>query len=133
MTKIDWKIMKWKRKAQRKREQRILGYIKKGALALTLMGSAVIFSGAAGCMGETLLAAYSGPVKLIETEYTVQENDTLWGIGEAYMAKNTGGDRYILEFIEGIKELNPELVESKGAVYPGQVLRINYFVKEEPQ
>ena len=77
------------------------------------------------------LGGYSEEQERIETTYVVQRGDTLWDIGEMFIEKNTGGRRYILEFIEGIKEINPELAQ--GTLYPGQVLRISYFVKKTEQ
>jgi len=107
----------------RMRDRRIIhkvkDFAKKGTVTAALIGATFILTG-----------AYSGNQKLIETTYTVQDGDTLWNISETFMKKNTGGTRYILEFMEGVKELNPELVKSKGEIYPGQVLRINYWVKE---
>ena len=123
MAAIDWKIMKLRRKLRRRKERKVLetakAILKKGTLVMFLIGAAVIFTG-----------AYTGTQRLVEDEYTVQENDTLWNISEAYMEKNTGGRRYILEFIEGIKELNPWILEIKGQIHPGDRLRINYWVKE---
>lgn len=75
-----------------------------------------------------LMGGYEGEQERVETTYVVKSGDTLWDIGETYLEKNTGGRRYILEFIEGIKEINPELAQ--GNLYPGQVLRISYFVKK---
>ena len=94
-------------------------YLKKGVVAIALTG-AVLLS----------LGAYSGDQQLIEDTYTVQKGDTLWSISETYLKKNTGGRRYILEFQEGIKELNPWLLDTRGQVQPGQVLRINYWIKK---
>ena len=123
MTAIDWKIMKLRRKLRRRKERKLLetakGILTKGALVALLIGGAAILTG-----------AYTGTQRLVEDEYTVQEDDTLWSISEAYMEKNTGGRHYILEFIEGVKELNPWLLETKGQIHPGDRLRINYWVKE---
>lgn len=84
-----------------------------------------------GALAVTLLTgAYSGDRKLVETVYTVREGDTLRDISERFLPLNTGGRRYILEFEEGIVELNPELWENRGSIYPGQEIRINYWVKE---
>lgn len=97
-------------------------YLKKGVVAIAITG-AVLLS----------LGAYSGDQKLVEDSYTVQKGDTLWSISETYLKKNTGGRRYILEFQEGIKELNPWLLDTRGQVQPGQVLRINYWIKKGEQ
>lgn len=94
-------------------------YLKRGVVAIALTG-AVLLS----------LGAYSGDQQLIEDTYTVKKGDTLWSISETYLKKNTGGRRYILEFQEGIKELNPWLLETRGQVQPGDVLHINYWVKK---
>ena len=69
---------------------------------------------------------------LVETTYEVGEGDTLRGISEMYIAKNTGGLRYILEFEGGIKELNPWLLSRPGEseVLPGDELSINYFIED---
>lgn len=84
-----------------------------------------------GALAVTLLTgAYSGDQKLVETVYNVREGDTLRDISERFLPLNTGGRRYILEFEEGIVELNPELWENRGSIYPGQKIRINYWVKE---
>lgn len=77
-----------------------------------------------------LLGFYDGPQQLVETTYTVQAGDTLRDISEKFLPLNTGGRRYILEFEEGIVELNPELQKDRGSIYPGQKIRINYWVKE---
>ena len=67
---------------------------------------------------------------LIEETYTVKSGDTLWGIAEEYVAKNTGTRRYILEYKEGVYELNPWLLERKGVIYPGDEIKVTYWVKE---
>lgn len=68
---------------------------------------------------------------LVEETYTVRQGDTLWGIAEEYVAKNTGTRRYILEYKSGIEELNPWLMKRKGMIYPGDKLTLTYWVKEE--
>ena len=84
-----------------------------------------------GALTVTLLTGfYDGDQKLVQTVYTVKEGDTLRGISEMYLPLNTGGRRYLLEFEEGIVELNPELHGNRGNIYPGQEIRINYWVKE---
>ena len=83
-----------------------------------------------GALAVTLLTGACGDQKLVETVYTVREGDTLRDISERFLPLNTGGRRYILEFEEGIVELNPELWENRGSIYPGQEIRINYWVKE---
>ena len=61
----------------------------------------------------------------------VRPGDTLWGIAEEYLAKNTGTVRYILEYKQGIYENNPWLVDRKGLICPGDQLVLTYWVKEE--
>lgn len=67
---------------------------------------------------------------LVEETYVVKAGDTLWDIAEEYVAKNTGTRRYILEYKEGIEELNPWLLERKGMIYPGDKLTLTYWIRE---
>jgi hypothetical protein len=66
--------------------------------------------------------------ELIETTYTVQEDDTLRSIASSYIEKNTYGAREIREFTAGIKELNPWLLNR--SLTAGDKLRINYWIKK---
>lgn len=77
-----------------------------------------------------LTGFYHGEQRLVEATYIVKEGDTLRDISERYLPMNTGGRRYILEFESGIRELNPELWQTVD-IYPGQKIRINYWVKDE--
>ena len=70
---------------------------------------------------------------LVEEVYVVRPGDTLWGIAERYVAKNTGTRRYILEYKSGMEELNPWLMERKGEIYPGDEIKVTYWVKEEQE
>lgn len=92
--------------------KRVAGAVAGGALAVLL-----------------LTGFYDGPQELKEVTYEVQAGDTLRDISEKFLPLNTGGRRYILEFEEGIVELNPELQRDRGSIYPGQKIRINYWVK----
>jgi len=70
---------------------------------------------------------------LVEEVYVVHPGDTLWGIAEEYVRKNTGTRRYILEYKSGIEELNPWLLERHGMIYPGDKLTLTYWVKSEEE
>ena len=70
---------------------------------------------------------------LVEEVYTVRPGDTIWGIAEEYVAKNTGTRRYILEYKSGMEELNPWLLDRKGEIYPGDKLTLTYWVKGEEE
>lgn len=66
---------------------------------------------------------------LVEEVYVVRPVDTIWGIAETYLRKNTGTRRYILEYKSGIEENNPWLLERHGMIYPGDKLTLTYWVK----
>ena len=68
---------------------------------------------------------------LVEEVYVVRPGDTIWGIAEEYIAKNTGTRRYILEYKSGMEELNPWLLDRDGMIYPGDRLTLTYWVKGE--
>lgn len=70
---------------------------------------------------------------LIEETYTVRPGDTLWDIAETYCAKNTGTRRYILEYKSGMEELNPWLLDRDGMIYPGDEIKVTYWVKGEEE
>ena len=64
---------------------------------------------------------------LVETEYTVQNGDTLESIAKEYIKKNTYGPRELEEFKSGIKELNEWLLDRD--IKTGDILHINYWIK----
>lgn len=70
---------------------------------------------------------------LVEETYIVRPGDTIWGIAEEYVAKNTGTKRYILEYKSGMEELNPWLLDRKGEIYPGDKLTLTYWVKNKEE
>jgi len=70
---------------------------------------------------------------LVEETHIVKPGETLWGICEEYVAKNTGTCRYILEYKEGVYENNPFLLERGGAIYPGDRLTMTYWVKNKEE
>lgn len=92
-----------------------------------LAGAAILCTGAVNPWDDGKNAV------LVEEVYVVQNGDTLWGIAETYLQKNTGTRRYILEYKSGIEEMNPWLLERHGMIYPGDRLNITYWVKGEEQ
>lgn len=70
---------------------------------------------------------------LVEEVYTVKPGDTIWGIAETYLQKNTGTRRYILEYKSGIEEMNPWLLDRHGMIYPGDRLTLTYWIKGEEE
>lgn len=94
--------------------------VRRGAACLLLAATAFFFCG-----------AYNGDQILVEDTHIVQQGDTLWSISETYMKKNTGGRRYIMEFMEGVKELNPWIKENGYTIHPGDRVRVNYWVKQQ--
>lgn len=70
--------------------------------------------------------ANAKPYVLIQEEYTVMQGDTLDSITNSHIIKNTYGTREFLEFREGIKQLNPQLLNRP--IETGETLHINYWV-----
>ena len=102
---------------QRRRKRFVELAIKKTIICGAVIGAAYLSMGY--CSGEQ---------ELVEETYTVQPGDTLWAIAETYLQKNTGGRRYILEFKQGIIELNPDLQHGNVILHPGDQIRINYWI-----
>lgn len=94
--------------------------VRRGAACLLLAATAFFFCG-----------MYDGDQELVETTYTVEPGDTLWSIGEKHLPLNTGGRRYLPEFIQGIEELNPWIREQGYTIHPGDKVRVNYWVLKD--
>ena len=101
---------------------------KKIIVGCVLAGTALLLSGAVNPWDDS-----DKKVVLVEETYTVRPGDTIWGIAEEYVAKNTGTRRYILEYKEGMYENNPWLVDRKGLIRPGDELQMTYWVKGEQE
>ena len=99
---------------------------KKIIVGCVLAGAALLLSGAVNPWDDS-----DKKVVLVEETYIVRPGDTIWGIAEEYVAKNTATHRYILEYKEGMYENNPWLMERKGEIYPGDEIKVTYWVKSE--
>ncbi|BEU88706.1 hypothetical protein TAMA11512_21700 [Selenomonas sp. TAMA-11512] len=97
--------------------------IMKFVFIAALIGSIFILSGAAQ-------RDNAADAVFVEEVYVVKPGDTVWSIAEEYLPKNTYSRRYILEYVEGIKENNPWLVERKSQLQPGDELVMTYWVKK---
>ena len=109
---------------RRMQHRKLMIRTKKAATCIALIGVMLITVG----NGDTMHATDG---ERVETTYTVKAGDTLRDISETYLPKNTAGRRYILEFEQGIVELNPWIKENGYTIHPGDRIRVNYWVKKE--
>ena len=99
-------------------------FLKPAMIGGAFIAAASLLSGAVNPWDD-------GHAVLVEETYVVRPGDTIWGIAEEYVAKNTATRRYILEYKAGMEAMNPWLVERKGEIYPGDEIKVTYWVKEE--
>ena len=100
--------------------------------AKAIIAGAIVAGAAILCAGMAMQEDGKNAV-LVEETYVVKAGDTLWGIAERYVAKNTGTRRYILEYKSGMEELNPWLLDRDGMIYPGDEIKVTYWVKGEEE
>jgi lysM domain protein len=100
--------------------------------AKAIIAGAIVAGAAILCAGMATHEDGKNAV-LVEEVYTVRPGDTIWGIAERYVAKNTGTRRYILEYKEGMYENNPWLLDRDGIIYPGDEIKVTYWVKGEEE
>ena len=93
-------------------------FLKAALVGGAFVAAASLFSGAVNPWDDGRNAV------LVEETYVVRPGDTVWGIAEEYVAKNTATRRYILEYKAGMEELNPWLLDRKGEIYPGDRITV---------
>lgn len=98
----------------------------------TIIAGGIIAGAAILCAGMATQEDGKNAV-LVEEVYIVRPGDTIWGIAEEYVKKNTGTGRYILEYKSGMEELNPWLLDRDGMIYPGDEIKVTYWVKGEEE
>lgn len=98
----------------------------------TIIAGGIIAGAAILCAGMATQEDGKNAV-LVEEVYIVRPGDTIWGIAEEYVKKNTGTRRYILEYKSGMEELNPWLLDRDGMIYPGDEIKVTYWVKGEEE
>ena len=98
----------------------------------TIIAGGIIAGAAILCAGMATQEDGKNAV-LVEEVYIVRPGDTIWGIAEEYVKKNTGTRRYILEYKSGMEELNPWLLHRDGMIYPGDEIKVTYWVKGEEE
>jgi nucleoid-associated protein YgaU len=107
--------MNWTKRIeeQRQRTRRLESRLKKAALIALVAGAAAVSLG-------------FGHSEVREEIYIVKAGDTFWDISEAYLAKNTGSRKYILEFQHELQELNPWLAERHYRIQAGDKILVRY-------
>ena len=108
------------------------GVIKTAVVAMVQGFAIVAF--AVVVAGMTLNDPTTEGAVMVQETVTVAQGDTLWRIAERYCAKNTYGARDPREFVQGVIELNYDVLGKRpdpAMIYPGDQLRINYWRLKE--
>ena len=63
---------------------------------------------------------------LTQEKYVVQPDDTFWDITTRYCGIDQRG-KYLLEYQDEIRRLNPELAARKCQLQPGDVISVRYY------
>lgn len=87
----------------------------------------IITVGLSLAMNANCLAASQTPWVLNHETYLVQAEDTIESIAQVYMEKNTYGQREQKEFISGIEQLNPWLLDR--GISSGDKIEVNFWSK----
>lgn len=70
----------------------------------------------------------SGATVCVES-YRVRSGDTFWDITEKYYRKDVR-QLYILEYMDEIRELNPQLKDVHYQLKPNDIVNVRYVVEE---
>jgi len=72
------------------------------------------------------------PVRVITISHEVTPGETFWGVTEKYCRMDCR-QKYLPEFQDEVRAINPVLVERQGQIKPGDVITIQYFEEVEDE
>ncbi len=72
------------------------------------------------------------PMRIVTITHVVQPGETFWDITEKYCRRDCR-EKYLPEFQDEVRAINPVLVERQNQLQPGDVITIQYFEEVEDE